>query len=165
MDVRVTNQWQMDNIEYRPGTEEDWKAATALAWRTFYTFDAEFFGEEGRRSFLNFVTGDTLHYFFKLNAYQLYLALENGVMIGMALMRQGKHVSLLFVDGKYHHKGIGSKLLSYAMDKTRERRHDGPVSVNASPYAIDFYKVNGFSPAGEKVYEDGIYYLPMKKVI
>ena len=78
-------------------TAEDWEAAMALTWRTFSQFVGPGYSTEGSRSFIDFISGEDLHRMFMLGRYRMYLAKEDGRIIGVISVREHNHLSLLFV--------------------------------------------------------------------
>lgn len=140
--------------------EEDWEPAMELAWRTFQKFEAPVYSEEGTNHFLDFISDEKLFKMFLAGEYPLYVARCGDKIVGMVSLRSKNHVSLLFVDEKYHRKGIGRALLSFAQQKLLEQ---GLVvlTVNASPYGVPFYKKVGFMETDKEQFTDGIIYYPM----
>lgn len=83
----------------------------------------------------------------------------------MISLRNETHISLLFVDANYHRHGIGRQLIQYVSDYVlREEGHDF-VTVNAAPYAVEFYHRIGFVDTDVRQFNDGIWYTPMRKCV
>lgn len=152
----------MDNegIIISGATPEEWEPAMELAWKTFLKFEALEYGEEGTAHFLDFISDEKLFKMFMAGEYKLAVAKENGKIVGLVSLRSQNHISLLFVDEAFHKRGIGKKLLAYAQDEFLFPS-DFRLSVNAAPYAIDFYKKVGFMESSELQKADGITFLPM----
>ncbi|MCQ2522649.1 MAG: GNAT family N-acetyltransferase [Lachnospiraceae bacterium] len=153
-------------ITIRPAMINDWESAMALAWRTFQKFEAKEYTQEGVESFLDFISDETLKKMFIKGYYQLFLAVnEFDTIMGMISLREENHISLLFVEEKLHHQGIGSSLIAYASEYVQKSlpvpRLD--LTVHAAPTAIPFYEKCGFVPIQEMQEKNGIVYLPMKK--
>ena len=81
-------------------------------------------------------------------------------MIGI---RNGNHISLLFVDGDHHGQGIGSRLIEKTENYLRSNTQFSKMTVNSAPIAKDFYHKKGFKDAGEMTVKDGILYIPMER--
>lgn len=148
------------NVTIATAVEEDWEEAMEVAWKTFLKFEAPEYGKEGTDHFLEFISGEELFKMFLAGEYHVAVAKADGKIVGVVSLRMGNHISLLFVDEKYHHMKIATRLLKYAQDEfliPPEIR----LSVNAAPYAIDFYKKVGFVESMELQKTDGITYLPM----
>lgn len=150
----------MDNIEISVAHKEDWEPAMELAWRTFLKFEADEYGKEGTGHFLDFISDEKLFKMFLIGEYRLAVAKLNGQIIGLVSLRSGCHISLLFVDERFHRKGIGKALLQVAQEKFL-KGPDVKLTVNAAPYAIEFYKKVGFVETDDLQHADGIIFRPM----
>jgi GNAT superfamily N-acetyltransferase len=146
----------------RPAYREEWDDAMALAWRTFMRFEAKDYTLEGIESFQNFITDSILHRMFLLGEYQLFVAYAQCGVVGLITLRSQTHISLLFVEERYHRRGIGSALLRYVCDYVKYEEGHDLITVNAAPYATEFYHKFGFVDTGELTWNDGIYYTPME---
>lgn len=151
-------------IIIRPARREEWDDAMALAWRTFMKFEAEDYTDKGIKNFQDFITDPMLHRMFDMGAYRLFVAYDNDKIVGMISLRNDTHISLLFVDEKYHKMGIGRMLMNYLCQYVVEEGYN-LVTVNAAPYAVEFYHRVGFIDAGKEEFSDGIIYTPMKRII
>lgn len=152
-------------ITVRPAYREEWDDAMALAWRVFMRFEANDYTPEGIESFQDFITDSVLYRMFIMGAYQLFGAYDNGRMIGMISLRNETHISLLFVDERYHRRGVGRRLIQYVSDYVRNEEGHRFVTVNAAPYAVEFYHRVGFVDTNVKQFNDGIWYTPMEKCV
>lgn len=146
----------------RSAYREEWEAAMALAWKTFLRFEADVYSEEGVHNFENFITDTTLHRMFVMGAYQMFVALDQDRIIGMITLRDSSHISLLFVDERYHRKGVGRALMDYLTDYMANEMGIRRVTVNASPYGVGFYHKLGFQDLRSEERRDGIIYTPME---
>ncbi len=144
-------------IIIRKAFESEWEQAMELAWKTFLKFEADEYGEEGKKNFLDFISNEQLFQMFLTENYKLSLALCEGKIVGMVTLRSGHHISLLFVDEKYHRKGIATALLSHIQSELEDKT----LTVNSSPYGEAFYSKVGFVKTDEWTTADGITYLPM----
>lgn len=137
----------------------------ALAWRTFLRFEADDYSPEGVKNFENFITDSTLYRMFIVGSYQLFVALDGKKMVGMLTLRDGTHISLLFVDERYHRRGIGRALMQYLSNYLLTEVQASRVTVNASPYGVAFYHRLGFRDLRPQEKKDGIIYTPMEFVL
>ncbi len=137
----------------------------ALAWRTFVKFEADVYSPEGVKNFENFITDSTLYRMFVLGTYQLFVALDGKKIVGMLTLRGGTHISLLFVDEKYHRRGIGRALMQYLSNYLLTELQASRVTVNSSPYGVGFYHRLGFRDLRPQEKKDGIIYTPMEFVL
>lgn len=148
----------------RGAYKSEWQEAITVAWRTFQKYEAPDYTKEGIQSFLEFITDTTLYRMFVVGSYQMFVAVADSKVIGMITLRSENHISLLFVDGAYHHKGVGSALIAKMCDfLVREVGGIDKVTVNASPYAVGFYHKIGFYDTGSAVEKNGIIYTPMER--
>ncbi|MBD5499786.1 MAG: GNAT family N-acetyltransferase [Lachnospiraceae bacterium] len=132
-----------------------------LAWKTFLEFEGDVYPPEGIRSFEDFITDSTLKRMFIMGAYQVMAAYDHEKMVGMISLRNETHISLLFVDRYYHRKGIGKALISGLSKYVKEEIGKSQITVNASPYGVDFYHRLGFRDVGPQKQQDGIIFTPM----
>ncbi len=151
------------NIVVRSAYRDEWDDAMALAWRTFMRFEADDYSTEGIKSFQDFITDTTLYRMFVMGAYQLFCALDGKKLVGMISLRNETHISLLFVDASYHKKGVGRALIDYVEDYVLLEEGFHRLTVNAAPYAVDFYHKLGFRDTDTEKISDGIRYTPMEK--
>ncbi len=147
---------------YRAAYRDEWQDAMGLAWKVFLRFDAADYPEEGIKNFYDFITDSTLHRMFIIGSYQLFCAFENGKMVGMITLRNSEHISLLFVDGNYHRKGIGAKLVDQVRNYLLSEVGGSRLTVNASPMAVGFYHKVGFRDLAPEQELDGIRFTPME---
>lgn len=146
------------NFSIRYAHESEWERAMEIAWKTFLLYEADEYGEEGKKNFLEFISSEQLFKMFLIGSYRLAVAYQGNRMVGMASLRGGNHISLLFVEPDCHRKGIGKSLLAYL-----QAGLDNPVmTVNASPYGAPFYSRIGFVETDEWTVADGITFLPMR---
>lgn len=148
--------------EIRPAYRNEWDDAMALAWKTFMQFEAKDYPVEGIESFKNFITDQLLYKMFVMGSYQLFCAFDDNKMVGMISLRNETHISLLFVDSKYHRRGIGRALMEYLANYLVTEMGKDFMTVNAAPYGIEFYHACGFFDIGPIEYSDGISTVPMK---
>lgn len=149
-------------VVVRCAYNSDWDGAMKLAWRTFARFDAPDYSEEGIINFRNFVRDDTLRKMFVAGHYQLFVAVCDGKYLGMISLREKIHISLLFVDGDYHCNGIGRALIKFVAEYVLTEEGVNRLTVNSSPYAIDFYHRLGFRDTHKETVADGIKFTPME---
>ena len=151
--------------QIRNAYRDEWEDAMSLAWRTFLRFEADVYSPEGVKNFENFITDSTLYRMFVVGSYQLFVALDGKKIVGMLTLRDGTHISLLFVDEKYHRKGIGRALMQYLSNYLLTEVQASRVTVNSSPYGVGFYHKLGFQDLRPQEKKDGIIYTPMEFVL
>lgn len=145
--------------------QEEWNDAMLLVWRVFLRYNAAEYEEEGIHNFMDFITNDSLERLFFAGGYTVYGAFVEGTLIGVGSYRSGNHISLLFVDDAYHRKSVGSKLIEMICEEIASTGLYDAVTVDASPYATEFYHKIGFVDVNSLIWKDGICYTPMRKKI
>lgn len=152
----------MEKLKYniRPILENEWEMAMQLVWDTFLIYEAPEYSKEGIKQFQDFIRDPRLKEMFKNNDYQVYGAFLQNTVIGVLGVR-GEHISLLFVEPKYHHQGIATALLKMIFTSLKSLGCER-MSVNSSPYAVPFYKKLGFVKVTSEIEKDGIRFTPMK---
>lgn len=152
-------------FQVRCAYREEWNEAMDLAWRTFLRFEAPDYKPEGVRSFRDFVTDERLRHLFLTGSYQMFAAFVEDRMAGMITMRGEGHISLLFVEERYHRHGIGRALIGALADYLKGEMGIAHMTVNASPYGVGFYHRLGFRDLGAEQELDGVRYTPMEKML
>ncbi len=152
-------------FQIRTAHRDEWEDAMALAWRTFLQFEAEDYPQEGVENFERFVTDSTIHRMFIIGSYHLFVAYAGTTLVGMITLRETSHISLLFVDAKYHRQGIGRALVQYVRSFLASGSRATHLTVNASPYGVEFYHKLGFRDVRPQEQKDGIIYTPMEFVL
>ncbi|MBQ0027642.1 MAG: GNAT family N-acetyltransferase [Lachnospiraceae bacterium] len=155
----------MENLIVRRARDDEWESAMELAFRVFLKFEAKEYGKKGTESFAEFVTSENLKKLFLTGHYDVYVATMDGKIVGVGSVRNISHISLLFVDGAYHYRGIATNIVEYMCDCLRHNTDTEYVTVNSSPYAVGFYHKLGFVDTAGKMEEDGIIYTPMRRHI
>lgn len=96
-----------------------------------------------------------------MGTYQVMAAYSDGRMVGVISLRNETHISLLFVDGHYHRRGIGRALILTLAGYVKAEIGLKRLTVNASPYGVGFYHRLGFQDLGPEKQQDGIIFTPM----
>ena len=142
--------------------QEQWDSAMELAFKVFLKYEAKQYGKEGTDNFVEFLTSPSLVKLYKAGRYVVYVASIGEEIIGMASFRSGNHLSLLFVDDRYHRQGIARELIKVIQNHLLASTDYQTMTVNASPYGIPFYKNAGFVATDEEIHSEGIIYTPME---
>jgi len=154
-----------DTFSVRMIGRNEWEDAMALCRSVFLEFEAPLYVKEGTESFLRFISDQTLHTVFINGGYPVCAAYYAGKMIGVAAVRSGPHLSLLFVDGRFQRKGVGTALVNYMREyllSVNTGLGNEKMTVNASPVGLKFYLYMGFTPTDVELEKDGILYTPME---
>lgn len=147
-------------FEIRPLAMEDWNNATALIWRVFLRCNASDYEQEGIESFLNFISDEHLKQFCRLQEFEMFGAYLGQRLIGACMIRGGSHISLLFIETEWQGQGVGRSFIEYVSSQVFGRGKDA-LTVNAAPFAREFYLKMGFRQTREEQLKEGIRYFPM----
>lgn len=150
--------------EVRWARENEWAPAMKMIWRTFLKFEGSDYTQEGIKNFFDFITDDALYTAFTKGEYQLMVALDGDEVIGAGSIRNRNHLSLLFVDERYHHRGVGRTILTALCDYLKREEGERYMSLTAAPYAVNFYKRLGFRTVKPEEEYSGIRVTVMEKV-
>ncbi|MCM1569670.1 MAG: GNAT family N-acetyltransferase [Roseburia sp.] len=154
----------MENIKIRWAKPEEWAPAMTMIWKTFLEFEGKEYTQEGIRNFFDFITDDKLYQSFLRGTYQMVVAVDKERVVGVATVRNGHHLSLLFVDEEYHHRGIGSAMLTLFCRYLKEEAGERLMSLKAAPSALGFYQKLGFRLLGPEEDYEGIRVFSMEKI-
>lgn len=151
--------------EVRWAKTDEWAPAMKMIWKTFLKYEGEDYTEEGIRNFFEFITDDDLYVSFLKGDYQMMVALDKERVIGAASVRSCNHLSLLFVDEEYHRQGVGRALMSRMCEYLKQEAGERYMSLNAAPYAVNFYRKLGFQAVRPEDVYAGIRVTSMEKVL
>lgn len=90
-------------------------------------------GEEGMRSFL-------------AKGYVYHVAEVDGTLAGFIAIRERSHLYSLYVDSRFHRRGVAHRLWETAKQAALGPGHPGAFTVNSSNHALPFYASLGFVP-------------------
>ncbi len=144
--------------------ETEWAPAMKMIWKTFLKFEGKDYTQEGIKNILDFNTDDDLYVAFLKGTYRMMVAVDGERIIGAGSIRSRNHLSLLFVDEEYHHMGIGSALLAGLCNYLRKEAGEHCMSLKAAPYAVNFYRKQGFRTVKPEEEYSGIRVTAMEKV-
>jgi ribosomal protein S18 acetylase RimI-like enzyme len=105
-------------------------------------------GEEGMRGFL-------------AQGFVYHVAEVDGELAGFIAIRERSHVYSLYVDKRFHRRGIARALWDTARAAVIGPGHPGFFTVNASNHALPFYAALGFAPTAP-MQADIVRYNPMR---
>lgn len=122
-----------------------------------------FYTEEGRLLFAGYILPPEILNRIREGAVVL-VADAGESLAGVLEIREGKHLSMLFVDPEFQGCGIARQLLERAAKFLLKIAPDEKeLRVFAAPGAVAAYRALGFTETGNETFESGIRYLPMKK--
>lgn len=161
MDIRPNVKF----YKIRWARENEWSPAMTLVWKTFLQYEGRDYTREGIKNFFDFITDDDLYISFLKGEYQMMVALAGGEIIGAGTIRNGNHLSLLFVDERYHRMGVGSAILDGLCDYLKREAGQRSMSLQAAPYAVEFYRKQGFVQVRPEMEFSGIRVTAMEKYL
>ena len=134
--------------------EDERQAALDLAWVVFSEYESTDYSAEGTEEFRK-----CLHDEGYLSGLHYYGAFDAEKLIGeIAIRPEQKHICFFFVDGRYHRRGIGTRMFQRLLEDYPGKT----LTLNSSPYGLPFYKAIGFVPTDEEKTVNGIRFTPMK---
>ena len=137
----------------------DIKEISDLVKRIYLKYNSKIDSEEGINNILTFMSKENMRLRFYIEGALMLIARdENKEIIGVIELRDFEHISLFFVDDKYFKFGIGKKLFEEVKNILELEKY----SVNASDYALEFYKKLGFIQITDSIkIENGVHFYPM----
>lgn len=151
--------------DVRWARENEWAPAMKMIWKTFLKFEGRDYTQEGIKNFFDFITDDDLYVAFLKGTYRMMVALDGERVIGAGSIRNRNHLSLLFVDEDYHHMGVGSALLAGLCEYLKSEAGECYISLKAAPYAVNFYRKQGFRTVKPEEEYSGIRVTAMEKIL
>lgn len=138
-------------MEIRIIGKKEYDKALELAYKTFLAYEAIDYSKEGIEEFYKSINDEKY-----LNSLKIYGAYQDNLLGIIATRKEGTHIALFFVDGKYHNQGIGKKLFEEVKKNTNK-----DITVNSSRYAIKIYEHLGFTKIANEKETSGIRYTEM----
>jgi GNAT superfamily N-acetyltransferase len=134
----------------RGALPEDVRPALDLALNVFTEYEMPDYAPEALE---NFKRG--------MDVGRMCVALDGEKIIGLVNERKNGHVSMLFVDGRYHRRGIATVLMNEMVSALKSEGIKR-ITLNASPYGMAFYEHFGFRPTDSVQHADGFVFTPME---
>ena len=135
-------------------SEDERQTALDLAWAVFSEYESPDYSAEGTEEFRK-----CLHDEGYLSGLHYYGTFDGEKLIGeIAIRPDRKHICFFFVDGRYHRRGIGTRMFRRLL----EDYPNETITLNSSPYGLPFYKAIGFVQTDEEKTVNGIRFTPMK---
>ena len=139
----------------RLAAPEEAESVAALARESFLHAVAPTYSEEGVLTFLEFASGEAMRE--RMANCATFVACRNGHIVGMAQLRDGAHLAMLFVARDEQRTGIGRKLLAAVWSKCT----GDVLTVNSSPNAQEAYARFGFKRVAPEQTVKGIRFVAM----
>ena len=137
---------------------EDFDKASDVLWRSFYDAEKHNTSMEGMELFRDLTAPVSLSINTFDGTTELY-GVFSPDLCAVGAVKDQKQILLLYVHPERKNEGIGSRLLSHL-----ECVCEGEiVHLNASDYALQFYKKRGYEVVGGRREESGLIFTPMEK--
>ena len=133
-----------------------------LVKNVFNEFEAPYYSKEGKDNFYKFIDFESIKKQLDKNM-KIFVVKDKNKIVGMIAIRDLSHIALLFVDKKYQRQGIASKLMNKAIKYCKQNNSIlNFITVNSSPYAVEFYHKKQFKDIDKEQKVDEIIFTPMK---
>ena len=142
---------------FRLATLPDLDAASIVVRTTFLANVAPLYNPEGIQTFLSYAQAEAWGLRHS-QGHNTWIALEGERIVGVAHVRDGNHLSMLFVLPAHQRAGVGRALL----DILRRESPDSEFTVNSSPNAVSAYQKYGFEATGPETVTSGVRFVPMR---
>ena len=125
-------------------------------------FEAYQYSAEGVREFQNFLEYSCIKRLLDNSEMKIWGCFHNGNIIGTIATKRSNHISLLFVDKRYHRQGVARALYQKIIEYYSRDENCSEITVNSSLYAVEVYKRLGFAATDTEQQKNGIRFVPMK---
>lgn len=153
-------------MRIRKGNKKDTIPASELISKTFAKFNVKEGNKKAIRDYINFYNHKKNIKEIKKNFLKcpiFWVVEESGKIVGIIRGNKSRIVNL-FVDGKYHKKGIGRRLIKRFEDVARKLNSNN-IKVRASLYSVNFYLRSGYKKTTGVRNMNGIKIQPMRKIL
>ena len=145
--------------QLKPGEEA---RAVELILASFDRFVAPDFSPQGVAEFKTYVTVEALRGRMESGSV-VFTATVSGALVGVAEVRECRHLCMFFVDPARQQRGVGRALLGKVVEHCAGHPEEPrAVTVNSSPNAVGFYQRMGFVAQDQEQTRNGIRHLPMR---
>ncbi len=131
-----------------------------LVWAVFQEFEAPDYSRQGIEEFRKFISYNSIIEKFDKGEMCFWGCIDNDNLTGVIATRGVNHICMLFVNKKYHRRGIARSLFE-TVEEICKSQDINKITVNSSPYAIEFYHRLGFFDSDKEQTVDGIRFTPM----
>lgn len=137
------------------------KTALELVWTVFQEFDAPDYSEEGVEEFSRFFSYNDIIDKFDKGELFFWGCFDSGELTGIIATRGINHIIMLYVKKEYHKRGIARSLIRTVEETCRSQNNIDRITVNAAPYAVEFYHRLGFVDTDKEQTIKGVRFTPM----
>lgn len=140
----------------RPARPDDLAAISAICMAAFHEAVAPSLSAQGVATFTQVAAADAFAERLQGDNHIL-VAEQDGDIVGVIELKEGRHLAMLFVDPACQGQGIGHALLQAVLPQLRTPA----MSVRASLNAVPTYQRYGFVIDGEVGEFNGLVYQPL----
>ncbi|AWH49804.1 GNAT family N-acetyltransferase [Stenotrophomonas sp. SAU14A_NAIMI4_5] len=140
----------------RPARPDDLAAISAICMAAFHEAVAPSLSAQGVATFTQVAAADAFAERLQGDNHIL-IAEQDGDIVGVIELKEGRHLAMLFVDPACQGQGIGHALLQAVLPQLRTPA----MSVRASLNAVPTYQRYGFVIDGEIGEFNGLVYQPL----
>ncbi|MCL1873672.1 MAG: GNAT family N-acetyltransferase [Clostridiales bacterium] len=155
--IVISQEYNISELE-----PESLKEALDLVWRVFLAYEAPDYNDEGIQEFKDFIGLESIRQKLLDDQFRIWVCCNKDAIVGVLAVKPPCHISLLFVDGKHHRKGIARSLFKHMVDYYRLNHGFTEITVNSSPYAKEAYQKLGFTDTKIEQTVNGIRFTPMR---
>ncbi|MCY6370704.1 GNAT family N-acetyltransferase [Clostridium ganghwense] len=141
---------------------EELERVLALVYNVFMEFEAPDYSEQGIKAFGDFIEFNSIKNMIQDNILNFWVCYDKEKIVGVIATKKVSHICMLFVDKNYHRKGIARNLFETILSTVKNNPKIKEITVNSSPYAVEFYHKLGFKDVNSEQNVDGIRFTPMK---
>ncbi len=142
--------------------KDDAEKVFRLVSKTFNEFVASDFTKNGSKKWLEEQVPEKQ--IERSKTRDIFVALINNKIVGMIEGKENSKVTRLFVDKKYHEKGIARNLMN-RIEKLYKKRGATKIIIWSSLYAQKFYEKMGYRKSTRLIKKEGVVYQPMNKIL
>ena len=157
---------EKEKFKIRHYQKDDYKEVCLLIARTFKEFNSSDGTREGVRDYVSFYrhykkNRDEIEKTFKMTKIFLVVKDEDDDIIGMIRGKKNR-ISNLFIDRRYHGKGLGKELVK-RFESIARKMGSKEINIRSSLHGENFYKRMGYHAVAPITTMKGTYVRPMIK--
>jgi GNAT superfamily N-acetyltransferase len=139
--------------------------ALDLVWKVFLEFEAPDYSRQGIEEFRKFISYNSIVEKFDNGELHFWGCIDNDELTGIIVTRRINHICMLFVKKEYHRRGIATSLFQTVKERCKSQKNISKITVNSSPYAVEFYHHLGFVDTDREQTVNGIRFTPMSYLL
>lgn len=116
----------------------------------------------GAERFLQGIAPAAISGFIASPAYHYLVGELDGELAAVIALRDNSHLFHLFVDARFHKRGVASALWAHVRQHALDAGNPGEFTVNSTVGAVPVYRRFGFTAISAPIIEDGISYVRMR---